>query len=288
MNGQDLLEALSHVDGTMVEAAGAEKPRGRPRGRWLLAAACVCVLLAGSALAAEQIFGTSVTEIFHREGESGYSVAAEPAFYPLDELSSPQLTETLDIIQQQYRDYQPWDSRSPGWHKVELEDWEACQTFLGVELFNPLEGWEGAEDLSSVATPLTAEGSPPHCEVNVYADSVGGLEYVTAHSCYERRDCRISLTLHFQGENSSFDPGLTVVYEGNADFQTESRRLADGQEATVVAERGEDAKYTAMRAYFTRDSVIYDLSVWRWGPKEEPANREAAARSVLEEVLALF
>ena len=77
MNGQDLLKGLSYVNDVFVEAAGAEKPRRKPWGKWLLTAACVCVLLVGSTLAAERLWGVSVVDMATGKEASSYHLLTD-------------------------------------------------------------------------------------------------------------------------------------------------------------------------------------------------------------------
>lgn len=281
MNGKDLLEGLSYIDEQVVEAAGAERARKRPWGKWLLTAACVCVLLVGSALAAERLLGVRIGDMVTGKEESSYQLLTDLEPYPAENFSSPALTEALETIRRQYRDYQPWDSRSPGWYQTFLESWEDCEDFLGVTVFNPLEDMDWLTPLSSSALPLT--GVTRHCELNLNADEEGSLSYVAVQACYQAEMSRISLTVDFATENSPYEPGLWFAYDGETDFETDTFHLSDGQEAVLLTARPADARFSGVDAYFTRDGAIYRLRVWF-----QEAGREAAAMETLKILLASF
>lgn len=286
MNGLDLQTALGYVDLELAEAAAAPPQRKhRPWKRLAAIAACVCLLLAGTALAGEKLFGVSILNMITGRQESSYQVLADVKQFSPEEFSSPDLESALEEARQQYGTYQPWDSQLPGWSGAWLDTWEACEEFLGREIFNPLEGVEGLEPLSSSATPLSAH---PHCEVRVNANESGRLNYAALDTCYETETCKISLTVHFFMEGGTVRPEMGVVYDGVAEFGTDQRTLSSGQEALLMRARQEDAKYSELDAYFVQDGALYDLRVWRWAPAEEEAERIRPVEETLDALLALF
>lgn len=286
MNGQNLQTALGYVEPELAEAAAAWPQRKRrPWKRLAVIAACVCLLLAGTALAGEKLFGVSVLNMITGRQESSYQVLADVKLFSPEEFSSPALEAALEEAQQQYGTYELWDSRLPGWSRAWLDTWEECGEFFGRDIVNPLEGAEGLEPLSSSATPLSAH---PHCEVQVNANESGSLNYAAVDTCYESETCKISLTVHFFMEEGTVRPEMSVNYDGAAEFGTDQRTLSDGQEALVVRARQEDAKYSELDTYFVRDGALYNLRVWRWAPAEEEAERILPVEETLDALLALF
>lgn len=286
MNGQDLQTALGYVDLELAEAAAARPQRKRrPWRRLAVIAACVCLLLAGTALAGEKLLGVSILNMITGRQESSYQVLADVELFSPEEFSSPALEAALEEARQQYGTYQLWDSRLPGWSRACLDTWEACGKFLGRDIVNPLEGAEGLEPLSSSATPLSAY---PHCEARVNADESGRLNYAVLDTCYETETCKISLTVHFFMEEGTVRPEMSVSYDGTAEFETEQRTLPGGQEVLVVRARQEDAKYSELDTYFVRDGALYNLRVWRWAPAEEEAERIRPVEETVDTLLALF
>ena len=270
MNGQDLYRGFSYVDPAMAEEAVRPVKR-RPWRRCLLTAACVCLLLAGGALAAETIFGVQITGIFYHQKESGYQVLPELEPYPAENFSSPALTEALEEVRQQYRD-RTEDNEFPEGYQFLGDTWADCEAFLGVSLPNPLESAAGLSPLSSGALPLSRDHA--HCSVNLTADAAGHLEYVIVSTCYETEEYKVSLSVHFSMEGNGNDPGLRVFYDGEADFDMDTYPLADGQDAALLTARQETMNYTKTDAYFVRADGIYTLSVWRSGTGHEEAVRE--------------
>lgn len=271
MKGQDLYEALSHVDPVMAEEA-VRPMRRRAWRRYLLTAACVCLLLAGGALAAEAIFGVQITGIFYNERESGYRVLPELEPYPAENFSSPSLTQALEEVRQQYLEHQPEDSEFQGGYRFLGDTWGDCEEFLGISLPNPLESAEGLSPLSSDAVPLSRYNA--HCSIILTADASGNLGYVLVSTCYEMDAYKISLRVDFSVEGNGNDPELRVFYDGEADFDVDTYPLADGQKAALLTARKETMSYTKTTAYFVRADGIYTLSVWRSGTGHEEAVRE--------------
>lgn len=128
MDKEKLMEAMGHIDPAMVEVAAMSA--ARPRRRWLrpaLIAACLCLLLVGTAVAVEVLNALNVTEIFsvaRPDGEvvSGYTVQGGIVQLPLDKLSD----EALDFAAGQMRLPVTKD----------CESWSAAEKFLGIEVAN--------------------------------------------------------------------------------------------------------------------------------------------------------
>ena len=284
MTGQDLWRAMSRVDPQLVEDAAAEPAgRGRVLRRTLTIAACLCLLLTGGAWAAEALWGVRITDIFRGEEESGFRVALEGEQISENEFSSPELTEALETIRQQYRESEPWDSQAPGYYRMEADTWAACESFLGVSLENPLEGLDGLEFFSN-----SGSESEPHCGVSLYAGPDGVLQWVSVSAVYQTEDCKVSLHIDFAPEEGGMEPDIRHLYDGEASFDTKAVELSGGREATVLTTWAEDAKYSEQEAFFAGDGGVYNLRVWRWAPAEPEEERMACVEAELEALLAVF
>lgn len=284
MTGQDLWRAMSRVDPRLVEDAAAEPAgRGRVLRRTLTIAACLCLLLTGGAWAAEALWGVQVTDIFQGREESGFRVALEGETVSADDFSSPELTAALETIRQQYADARPWDSRTPGYYHAERDTWAACEVFLGVSLENPLEDLEGLENFSNSGSERA-----PHCSVSLYTTPEGTLSWIAADATYQTAGCKVQLEVNFAPEEGGMEPELRYLYDGEADFTTETIQLSDGREATLVTARQPDAKYSEQEVFFAQDGGMYNLRVWRWAPAELEEERMVPVADTLAELLELF
>lgn len=94
MKQEHMMEAMNHIDPALVE--GADRCGGEARrGKWrkpALIAACLCLALAGTALAAE-LAGVRIawtgpdSEDWLKENGVAYTVENELAYFPLDSFS---------------------------------------------------------------------------------------------------------------------------------------------------------------------------------------------------------
>ena len=281
MNGQDLFRGLEFVDPVMAEEAVRPARRRRPWRQCLVAAACVCLLLAGGTLAAETLFGVQITGMFRGSEESGYQVLPELEPCPAGKFSSPALTQALEEIRRQYREYRGEDDVYRGGYRFQGDTWADCEAFLGASLPNPLETAADLSPLSSSALPLSAHNT--HCSVTLTADARGKLWYVSLLTCYEAGEYKVSLYVDFSMEGNGQDPGLRVFYEGTTDFAVDTYPMSDGQEAAQLFARQEDMSFTKVNSYFVKADGIYALSVWRDG-----TGHEADVREKVCELLDLF
>lgn len=136
MNKEKILDAMNYLDPALVEAADRSAPETR-RVRWhrpAVIAACLCLVLAGTAVAAE-LSGLRVVEFFQKELRSinpgweeevysGYTVAGEARYFPISELSEEVAEIDREITQPTCRSFSSW---------AQMEE------FLGIKLMeNPL------------------------------------------------------------------------------------------------------------------------------------------------------
>lgn len=98
MDKEKILEAMAHIDPALVEEA--DRPAVRRRAGWsrpALIAACLCLLLAGTAMAAAGVSRMRVTRVFdsekslakygYEDSYSGYEIVGGMACVPADALS---------------------------------------------------------------------------------------------------------------------------------------------------------------------------------------------------------
>ena len=84
------------------------------------------------------------------------------------------------------------------------------------------------------------------------------------------------------------EPELRYLYDGKADFTTETTQLSDAREATLVTARQPDAKYSEQEVFFAQDGGMYNLRVWRWAPRESAETRLETVQETLDTLLQLF
>lgn len=149
-------------------------------------------------------------------------------------------------------------SHLPGNIYKQFETWAECETFLGFELFNPLENSE-FEKGSYVGMPLGANGAS-RFYVNLYGSNEGQVQWIYVQSGYRDGEIRIDV-------NAQIFPD---VVKGNV----------DNQEPLITEDSGE--RYVATEALLARGPVTYSIRVI--GGKGE----WDAVRATLEKVLPYF
>lgn len=255
----------------------------RPQGkRVLVLAAVVTVLLAATAVSAD-FWHVRLGEVSVGQEESRYDVEADlPGVHM--EAFSQQVDDALEEIQQAFQEYQPWDSRYPGGWSRELDTWEACESFLGFSVVNPLEGQD-----ELMPKTLNAHGEPfkPY-EVSLHGNAEGTLEQLSVTAIYEFEEDGVSLQVIFlpEGRDSS---QLTTgsVWKGEVSFETAETRTGSGAEVYLVTPQVEESDYyhafSKVESCFILNGGLYLLDV-----SIDAAGEEAAAQALLDELLALF
>lgn len=124
MRGDELLDKLDLVDPAYLEEAEAAPAGRRPWARPALIAACLCLALVGTAVAA-WIQKLEVSDVFWFEYEQdgdkkrnqGFRVEGGVDYIPLEDLSE----EALKLL-------------AEGRSQKDCADWSAAEDFLGIEL----------------------------------------------------------------------------------------------------------------------------------------------------------
>ena len=138
MNREQIMEAMNHIDPALIEAADRNGSAARrSRSRWsrpAVIAACLCLVLAGTALAAE-LSGVHITGFFENEPcvtspdgteelVSGYSISRGIRYFSVEDLSQ----EIIDLNQ---------GFTEPAARK--FSNWEKMEEFVGLKVMdNPV------------------------------------------------------------------------------------------------------------------------------------------------------
>lgn len=133
MNKEQIMEAMNHIDPALIEAAdrnvSTAKRSRRGWSRPAVIAACLCLVLAGTAVAAE-LSGVRIVDFFNQEARSanpgwepeiysGYTVENDVAYFPIDALSP----EIVEIDRSAERNV----CRS-------FSSWKALEEFVGLDI----------------------------------------------------------------------------------------------------------------------------------------------------------
>ena len=200
MNKEQIMEAMNYIDPALIEAADREAPAGKRRrngwSRGAVIAACLCLVLAGTAMAAE-LAGVRIVDLFNREARSvnpgwepeiysGYTVENDVAYFSIDALS-PEIAEIDRTAERNV-------CRS-------FSTWEALEEFVGLDIMENTV-LDGAP--AGVGFDLGIEGGSGRnvaC-VNAYEDV--GVPRVLVNG---------SFLLHARRSYSGWEDGVNVIVE---------------------------------------------------------------------------
>lgn len=237
MNGQDLYDSLRFVDPALLEEV--MEPVKRPKWRrYLPVAACVALLLAGTALAVLHNVDIRILDVNRLEdyrdvdrtmqsvkngsADQAYQAAAEMKITPLESLS------------QRAR-----DDAAAGRKSHEFDSWDAATAYLGIDLPGP----EGPTDLSF----KLEEGQIAEIRLSV-------------HDTHPEWNAGISVTVYLYTEYYSGEPGEFVLFHGDfEDVQAEKITLSNGESVQMVPVFSGNGFGTVM-AYMVRGQGFYMTS----------------------------
>lgn len=134
MNSEQVMEAMNHIDPALIEAADRNGSAAkRTRSKWsrpAVIAACLCLVLAGTALAwnssALQInWGGSDMDEWMNDLDVVYSIDWDLVYFPLDRISE----EITGLAAEYQHSTAAWPFNS----------WDELEKYLGMDLFdNPV------------------------------------------------------------------------------------------------------------------------------------------------------
>lgn len=168
-------------------------------------------------------------------------------------------------------------SHLPGYCRDDFSDWEECEKFFGISIWNPLEGSTWLEKGTYVGMPEGFRDAPP-VEAGWYGTQNGHVEWISIQSGYRDEEIRVTLNAMMYGslaEEKRDDGGWSVELERQ--FYLENQK--DGI-PLITEDEGE--QFTSCTAHFAKENVLYRVSVIG-----EPDMRDEV-QETLERVLADF
>lgn len=238
MNGQDLYEGLRYVDPAFLEEA--MEPVRRPKWRrYLPVAACLCLLLAGTAVAVLHSVEIRILDVEHLEDYQD----ADPTMESIQNGSADQAYQAavqveitpLESLSQQVR-----EDAAAGRRSHEFDSWAAATEYLGIDLPGP----EGPTDLYF----KVEEGQISEIKLSV-------------HKKYEEEwGAGIGVTAYLYTEYYSGEPGQFVLFYGDfEDAQAEEISLSNGDTAQLVPVFSSNGSGT-VTGYLSRGQGFYAVS----------------------------
>lgn len=183
----------------------------------------------------------TVSDMHSTDNDSGFAIDFEITRWPMDTFEG-QVKEVPDIIRQQYVDYDPISSKSPGWWYKEFNSSTELLDYLGCSnLIIPT--WDLEETKSSLGVNGDEEGNfdQLHVEVDYLNDNV-----------------RMQSICHIFTEFSDQDSRL-YGYGQYETFIQEEGLTPDGYDYVVITTGENSYGYIGKDGFLIRNGVLYNL-----------------------------
>ena len=259
MKSEDILDAVGMIENDAIAAARTYKRAKAHFPRVALIAACLCVALLGTAVAAEMVWG--VFSVGRRA--EGHNEIIE---FKTTGMTCFELDEILDEIAVLAKE--TGTTFSGRTNVAAFDSWEDAATFIGVPLATSaaLEQCPHTETL--VGPTVDEDGVPITLYVNTRYQMKGTLVYVDAYLRTEYAEAESRYNLGF-----SYDPTTTTLVE-------DTLLLEDGSSAVLFTVCDENT--ASYHGTFLVDGVFY------WIYAESSNGADPAVEQLLHDVLAEF
>lgn len=262
-----------------------EYPKRRRCGKWILTAACVCILLSVGVLAVELIRGSgvSVQNVKSGWGETGYQTTWEVERISADAFSD----EVKAALEQLRQEFENTDDQVHfyGWESYH-STWQEAEQYLGVPLPNPLEEQEWLAPsgyYTSSGAPLNSTDDRSHCHIYLVGDQ-DGEHLLNAQVLAGYMSGRVWLQLETWLCTEYMDETTLTSYIPDAEQAEETYRTGSGADVIVMKDG------SRLNAYFCYENRAYILeaklaNVYGLSASEKT---DAEVRQALEDALTCF
>ena len=245
MRGNELLDKMELVDPAYVEAADAvRKGRNLRRIRWVVIAACLCLLIGTTTVLAATGLGTKVLRIFKSHEESGYELSAEIVKFPVEELKGD-IREVSELIKQQYASYQPTMSSFPGSLERAFKTRDEACNYIGFDRIKRLQ--------------LNAEEGQTILRVDGTAN--GDFNSVSVETGYTAGDIRMQFFTNIYTENAEGEITIGAFTTEKVDFTETFYTTKNGKTLHIIEESALNSGYLSKDGYLVEDGVLYLLHI---------------------------
>ena len=161
-----------------------------------------------------------------------------------------------DLWNQRSQEDKRFSSHRPGYCLHNFDSWEACETFLGFTIPNPLEDCSWLEKATYVAMPLGFRDAP-RVKASWYGTADGHVEWIDVMTGYRDGEVRVMLTASLYG-----DPADTKPTGSGWSIELERQNyLADVDHAPLQITSKRTENYYAKMAYQANGNVLYCFNI---------------------------
>ncbi len=262
MKSHELFDIIGKLADDIVIGATRNDRKRLKKSSVFIAAACICVLLAGTAATASY-FGISLKEILFSSkisedySESGFDLEFEAKKFGQDSFS-PDLLALGSVIIKQYEETPLWSSSSPWVADKKFGSIEKAKEFVGLSEIE--EGFFDFAQDSSVT--VSADG-----------DKDGKLNRITIESYFADDKVRCQLYAYIYTENHVGE--LTYFARTTEDIEFESKYIMSesGKSCLVISSSPLDSGNLMKDMFVEKDGIIYALHLAYPKSAEQEADR---------------
>ena len=245
MRGNELLDKMDLIDPAYVEAAeAAPKVRKFSRIRWGVVAACICILMGTTTVLAVTGLGTKIIEFFKNKEESGYELSADIVKFPASDLKG-EIREVPALIQEQFKNYQPFMSQAPGYWEKDFETRSAACEYVGFEKLKCLQ--PNAEEEQTM--------------LHVQGTENGNITAASVETWYTAGDVRMQLFSDIFTEDLEDEITILTATTEDVDFTESFYTTKSGKTLHVIDQTAMESGYKGLDGYLVEDGVLYHLTV---------------------------
>lgn len=277
-NDLRMMEAMSFVSPGLVERAEAEPAQKRRRPlRAAAIAACLCLSLAGTAMAGEALLGVRVFGFFTglrddhtARSYSGFTIKGGITYLPVESLSDEARARAAEAPQTS--------------QLLPFPSWEEAEDYFGLELQNNAV-LEQARLLSRHYSQGWGRSYP--CTAWLASDAEG-LTAIDLSALYElENSVRVEVNAMVYTERMDYGetPWRTNFYPDGSDFTLEDYTAPGGLEASILEIALPPDESAPAHRYYT---AVFTLNGARFQVKADCAADPAQALASLKEVLDAF
>lgn len=183
----------------------------------------------------------AVLDMHSADKDSGFTIDLEITRWPMDTFEG-QVKEVSDIIRQQYVDYDPISSKSPGWWYREFNSSTELLDYIGFHKII-IPTWDIKETKSS----LTVNG-----------DEEGNFDNLYLEVDYIIENVRMQLICHIFTEFSDQDSWL-YGYGHYETFIQEEGITPDGYDYIVITTYENSYGYISKDGFLIKNGIFYNL-----------------------------
>ena len=284
MDKDKIMDAMNHIDPALIEEAGRElsvvKQGRRGWSRAAVIAACLCAVLAGTAVAAE-LSGVRIVDIWNNEMRatgpdgtleevSGVTISRDIRYFSIDELSQQIMELDQGFTEPAARTFSSWE---------EMED------FVGIRIMeNPVLDAVHSGGTADVGLPggkgrFVARFDPGAGHAADGVTPMDGIVAISLYGCYSLRSgspelqpwggigITVSAELAIDTENSFLDE-IELSYSDDVAAVQETYVTPSGlnvliSKAEIPEQKGGSVPSPAVdwyTAYFTLDGIFFHIS----------------------------